>query len=135
MDLAIAALSGACVTITVAITIGLLSIRLSSSKDREADSRVSAENKSGQLAIAATSIAALTERATTAEKRLKDAEDLIDQLGSNLPVDGSYQRLFASWSRSRSVVSGTITASPAVPVESPAGTSRSGSDGLLKPGE
>jgi hypothetical protein len=131
--LIIAALSGAGVTITVAIVGAVLGLRLSDAERRAADARVAEAQAKAQLVVAAANEAAHKQRAELTERRLRDADALISEMVRDLPVDGAFERLLRSYSRARSL-DGTGSADTGGLPKEPS-TGSAGSDDLLKPGE
>lgn len=133
-ELIIASVSGAGVTVTVAICVTLLGLRLSDAKERLADARVSDAKREAAIATAEANNKVLAARAELAEKRLRDADALISEMVRDLPVDGSFERLLRAYSRARSL-DGAGGAAATEPVPNKPATSGTGSDDLLKPGD
>jgi len=130
----IASLSAASVTVTVAICVTLLGLRLSDAKERLADVRVSDAKREAAVAIAESNAKVLTARAELAERRLRDADALISEMVRDLPVDGSFERLLRAYSRARSL-DGAGGAAVAEPVPDKPSAGSTGPDDLLKPGD
>lgn len=137
MDLAIAAVSSAGVTVAVAIVIGVISLKLNAARSREAEALIAKARLEAELAIVKAQANALTDRAQLAEKRLRDADQLIAEMGSQLPVDGSFERLLRSWQRAKAFTAGTAANdnSDAMRDAREPTAGNAGSGELLKPGD
>ena len=138
MDLVVASVSGASVTIVVAIAIGYLSIKLSRAQSELASALVLHEKAEAEVSILKAQNNALTDRMLAAEKRLKDADALIAEMGSQLPVSGSYERLLRAWQITRTITAArNDNAEPVRDGSKPPAVTASGTidDGLVKPGD
>lgn len=100
-DLAIAALSGAGVTVTVAIAMLYLGLRLSSAEQSAADARVDSANRRGQGAIDAATIAQLQAQLKLVTTRAEALDDELAKQGASGDVVGAHARVLQRWQAER----------------------------------